>query len=233
MGVISNLTKKYENKPIFDNYSLHFPPCGLHFVLGNSGTGKTTLLRIISGLDREYVGDVSDFGKISMMFQEYRLLPWLNAIDNATVALPHNSGKKAFEDAKELLMALGFSEKDLLLKPSALSGGMKQRISFVRAIIADSDTVLLDEPFKELDSGVVNSMYDIILHHCSKKLFIIVTHDDIPDEILSTSRVLRIGNDADNIGQRALLGGIQPVTAAVIPVKIRAPGIEHTVIHVV
>ena len=191
MGLISSLTKKYDDKIVFDNFNFRFDSNGMCFLLGNSGVGKTTFLRIIAGLDKDFTGTVHGFGAISMMFQEYRLFPWLSALDNALLSVTDIKPDDV-ERAKLLLLDLGFSEEETRLKPGALSGGMKQRVSFVRAIIRDSDTVLLDEPFKELDPGIVKVMYDIIEKDCANRLYIIVTHDDIPEDILADANVLHL-----------------------------------------
>ena len=192
MGIVSDFNKKFDEKVVFDNYYYHFSDVGIYFVLGKSGVGKTTLLRSISGLDKDYSGRIEGFGRVSMMFQEYRLFPWISALDNVVKAIAEKPDENDKIRAETLLSELGFSSDEMSLKPSALSGGMKQRVSFARALLANADTVILDEPFKELDSSLVDVMYKIILRESEKRLFIIVTHDEIPKEILEISNVIEL-----------------------------------------
>ena len=197
MGVVSNFSKKFDDKVIFDNYAVHFPSTGICFLLGKSGVGKTTMLRSIAGLDKDYDGNIAEFGRISMMFQEYRLFPWISAIDNVLAAFGDKPLNEQILLTTSLLSELGFSTDEMHLKPGQLSGGMKQRVSFARAILAKGDTVILDEPFKELDAGIVDIMYNIIRRESREKLFLIVTHDEIPEDVISSSCIIHIGANGE------------------------------------
>ena len=90
-----------------------------------------------------------------------------------------------------MLMRLGFKEADLNKKPRELSGGMKQRVAFVRSVLKDSPILLLDEPTKELDTDTADSMLSIISEEAKKRLVIIVTHDELSNKIDYTS-VIRL-----------------------------------------
>ena len=161
---------------------------GVYIVTGESGVGKTTFLRIIAGLDNEYSGSVIGGGmeNISFMFQEYRLFPALNTVKNAALASPDN-----LCEASEHLIRLGFKEADLKKKPRELSGGMKQRVAFVRALLKKSPILLLDEPTKELDQDTASIMLEIINEEAKKRLVIVVTHDDISDK-LNGAQIIRL-----------------------------------------
>ena len=181
---IKNLSKRFADKTIFENFSYSFPSKGLYAICGDSGVGKTTLLRIIAGLETEYDGVVSGggFTEVSCAFQEYRLFPNLTAIENLTVIQKNPNGAES-EDAAKILKLLRFSDEDMNLYPSELSGGMKQRVSFARAVLKKSKILLLDEPTKELDSEICSTIYEIINKVKNDRLVILVTHksDDISE----------------------------------------------------
>ena len=176
---IENLTKKFGDKTIFDVFSFEFPKNGICIITGSSGIGKTTLLRMISGLDKDYSGEIHNggIGNVSYMFQEYRLFPNVSALKNVIAATSENDDEE--RRASDLLLRLGFTNEDLKKKPKELSGGMKQRVAFARSIIKNAPILILDEPTKELDDASINIMTDIIAEESDKRLVIIVTHDDI------------------------------------------------------
>ena len=171
---ISNLTKKFGEKVILESFSHTFDTTGLYVITGESGIGKTTLLRIIAGLDKDYTGEIvgGGMGNVSFMFQEYRLFPSLNALKNAAISLQDTM------DAEALLKRLGFEDEDLKKKPHQLSGGMKQRVAFARAVLMDAPILILDEPTKELDPESIGIMLAVIKEQAEKRLVIAVTHDD-------------------------------------------------------
>ena len=174
---IKNLSKSFNEKIIFDNFSYDFGDCGLYVIKGASGIGKTTLLRMIAGLDRDFIGDITGggIGNVSFMFQEYRLFPTVNAIDNVMISI---QGEHPRNDAIRLLSSLGISEEDALKKPKELSGGMKQRVAFARAVMMSAPILIRDEPTKELDEISIKRMSEIIAEEAKRRLVIIVTHDD-------------------------------------------------------
>ena len=185
---LNNLSKKFGEKAIFENFSYEFDKSGLYIIKGESGIGKTTLLRMIAGLDNEYNGGIENGGvkNISFMFQEYRLFPTLTALKNAAISSPADS-----EKAAEILIKLGFTREDLSKFPRELSGGMKQRVAFVRALIKDSPILILDEPTKELDQHTVNTMLSVIENESQHRLVIMVTHDDMDGKI-NDSRIINL-----------------------------------------
>lgn len=174
---LNNVSKSFGDKNILTDFSYSFKEKGLYIIRGESGIGKTTLLRIISGLDTQYSGDVENggIGNVSVMFQEYRLFPSLNALKNVSIA---NKGSDFGEEAS-LLKRLGFADSDLKKKPHHLSGGMKQRVAFARAVMMRSPVLLLDEPTKELDANTSRIMTEIIAEESKHRLIIVVTHDDL------------------------------------------------------
>ena len=171
---ISNVTKKFDERIILNDFSHDFDPTGLYVITGESGIGKTTLLRIIAGLDKDYTGEIvgGGIGNVSFMFQEYRLFHSLSALKNAAISLQDT------RDAEALLKRLGFEDEDLKKKPHQLSGGMKQRVAFARAVLMDAPILILDEPTKELDPESIEIMLAVIKEQAEKRLVITVTHDD-------------------------------------------------------
>ena len=185
--IIKNLTKHFDNKCIFNSFSYKFSDIGLYALLGKSGVGKTTLLRIIAGLDKKYEGEVlgGGFHTVSVAFQEYRLFPHLSAIDNLVMTLYKKTDEEKIKRCKNMLSRLGFSEVDMNLLPHEMSGGMQQRVSLARAFLKDASIILLDEPTKELDEENTRLVHALITEYSKSKLVIMVTHK--PDDIALTS----------------------------------------------
>ena len=186
---LNSISKRFGERLILDGFSYTFGKSGLYFILGESGAGKTTLLRIIAGLDADFSGTVENGGiaNVSFMFQEYRLFPTLSSLKNAAIA-----SKVADTDgAKNLLTRLGFSEDDMKKKPRELSGGMKQRVAFARAVLKNAPILILDEPTKELDSETVSVMLNVIAEQARKRVVIVVTHDDV-SKISEASKIIRL-----------------------------------------
>ena len=182
MGItVKSLSKRFDSRVVFDNFSFNFPDKGIVLLSGRSGSGKTTLLRIISGIDNNYDGEVIGVGTVSYAFQEHRLLPWTTVLGNITVAAFQDVTATQLQEAKELLLRLGFSENDFSLYPSQLSGGMRQRVSLARAFAHASDVLILDEPTKELDRELCNTVYELIEEQSRSRTVILVTHEDVPD----------------------------------------------------
>ena len=180
---VRNLFVKLGDKQIFHDFNAEFPDEGTVLVSGESGIGKTTLLRVICGLQKPDVGFVTGIKerRISVVFQEPRLLEHLSAIDNVAVV----SDKKRAED---LMLRLNLGN-ELHLKAGALSGGQKQRVSIARAFAFSDDVVLLDEPFTGLDEQNKKRVADLI--HTAR-LAIIVTHVPSDVELLNIDRKITL-----------------------------------------
>ena len=177
---IRSLTKKFGTQIIFDGFNLDIPLHQTAVLSGASGVGKTTLLRIIAGLDRNYTGEILGVpDKISFMFQENRLLPWMNVKDNIAFVLRDVMDKDAANHAAaDMIKAVrleGHEDKF----PENLSGGMKRRVALARTFCYPADLLLLDEPFKEFDAKLNNEMVALLdrLFVRTKKTVILVTHD--------------------------------------------------------
>ena len=181
MGITLNIQeKRFGRKTVLTNFSYSFSECGMYIIKGKSGIGKTTLLRIIAGLDKEFTGTVSGIqkGRISMHFQEYRLFDTLTALENVYALAFENAGEKEINDSMELLLKLGLKEDELSLYPKELSGGMKMRVSLARAALKSADVLLLDEPTKELDSQTRQNVLSLLNNISRDKTVIMVTHEN-------------------------------------------------------
>ena len=177
MIVLNNVSISFDKKLVIDNLCFHFETGQKYALMGESGCGKTTILNAVSGLLKPQSGEIlrAEDVKISYVFQEPRLFDWLTVKDN--VALVTGLDKKvADEKACDILTKLGL-EETLEQYPSELSGGMKQRVSIARALAYEPDLLLLDEPFKALDSETRIKTADYLFHCCKEKTVIMVTHD--------------------------------------------------------
>jgi ABC-type lipoprotein export system ATPase subunit len=183
---IKGLSKSFGEQCILADFSYSFPEKGLFLLKGESGRGKTTLLRIIAGIDTDYAGEIIS-PAVSYLFQDKRLFPTLTALDNVMIVLDkHNADKMVLlERAKALLKRLQFSPQDMKKYPRELSGGMQQRVAIARAIFYDAPVLLLDEPTKELDPQNRDILLELIQNEAQRRLVILVTHDDEYGEIPS------------------------------------------------
>ena len=177
---LRHINKSFGEQQILTEFSYDFPKTGLFLLKGESGKGKTTLLRIIAGLDKDYTGDVTSL-PVSYLFQDKRLFPTLSAIENVTLV----SAKKGAdmqvvnERAEALLKQLQFTQQDMQKRPHELSGGMQQRVAIARAIAFDAPVLLLDEPTKELDQQNRDILLSLIEKEATTRLVILVTHDEV------------------------------------------------------
>ena len=194
---IRNLNKSYENEEIFKNFNLDFCDEKVNCIIGNSGCGKSTLLNIIAGLTEIQNGEISgvSLSDISYVFQEDRLIEWLTVKENLELAL-----KKYFDNSildgkvDEVLKLVGIY--DIKNKyPSALSGGMKQRVNIARAFGKPSKLILMDEPFKSLDYKLKYTIIDEFknLLNKEKRMVILVTHD-LDEAIYFQGNIIVFGN---------------------------------------
>ncbi len=181
--VLENLTKRFGDKLLFSELSRTFDRTGLFLLLGESGTGKTTLLRMIAGLDTDYRGRIlCDRDAVSYAFQEHRLFPMISALSNVLEPLRAAGLARdtATKRAKEALLAVGFPEGDVRRRPAALSGGMKQRVALARAIAVPRPILLLDEPEKGLDAALRERLYGLLRAEAEHRLVLLATHTPEP-----------------------------------------------------
>jgi len=172
---LQNVTVQFGDNIVLENFNLSVNG-GEHIVLmGPSGSGKTTVLKLIAGQLKPAVGTVNVHAeRISYMFQEHRLLPWLTATENVNLVL--GDRQDTLPTARLWLERVGLG--DAMNKcPHELSGGMRQRVALARALAYGGDLFLFDEPLSALDEDLSAEMLDLIKHYTEGKTVIFVTHN--------------------------------------------------------
>ena len=175
------ICKSYGEKQVLCDLSFFMEYGGVYRVIGASGCGKTTLLRLICGLEKPDSGIITGASreKISYLFQEDRLLPWLSAVKNVELASKDKSRRAL---AEKLLSELGLDkEKDFCLLPSELSGGMSRRVAIARALIKNSEILILDEALRGLDEENRARCAEVIGRYSKGKTVIFVTHGEVTE----------------------------------------------------
>ena len=174
MLTIEHLTKQFGEKTLFRDLCLTVD--GPAVLWAPSGWGKTTLLRILMGLDTPTAGWVRGVGRAAAVFQEDRLCPQLTALQNVTLVLP-GSEKQYKEQIGAEFQQLGMDTAALALPAARLSGGQKRRTALLRALWAPSDTLLLDEPFTGMDPDTLAAAAALLRTRCGTKPVLLATHD--------------------------------------------------------
>lgn len=168
---LKNITKKYGEKIVYNNFNLSVENGKITTILGESGSGKTTLLNIIAGITN-FTGEILGGVKpVSFVFQRDRLINNLTVKENLKLVAPHGDIEKALTD-------IGLKDS-INSYPKQLSAGMARRVAIVRAFLFDSSLVLMDEPFVNLDLSLKCYLIDAVKKMCKEqnKTVITVTHD--------------------------------------------------------
>ncbi|MBN2239345.1 MAG: ATP-binding cassette domain-containing protein [Dehalococcoidales bacterium] len=176
-----NVSVKLGEKQVLNNISFHIERRDLVTLTGASGTGKTTILRLVAGTLKPDSGTVTvDSNNVGFVFQDNRLLPWKTALDNVTLVLRAQGipSERAHRQATSWLKMVGL--KDYLdYYPAQLSGGMVQRVSIARAFAVEPDIILMDEPFSNLDEQLTDNLLGmlqkVLKNHTATVLYI--SHD--------------------------------------------------------
>lgn len=176
---VKNLTCSYEQKTIFDNFDVTFEQGKINVILGGSGVGKTTLLNAIAGI-KSYEGKIEGCeGGVSYIFQKDRLIPSISVYKNLDLILKGVVKDKAERKRMIEQTAVDLEISDVLKSlPSEISGGQAQRVSMARAFLYPSDVMLLDEPFKALDTALKTRLIKqfAALQEKKNKTVVFVTH---------------------------------------------------------
>lgn len=172
--ICRNVSKKFGEKQVLSDFSFEFPHGSVTAIMGESGCGKTTLLRIIAGLENADSGEISgvDTSKVAFLFQEDRLFPWLTARQNVEAVI---KDKARLSLAAEILCELGL-QNELDTYPVQLSGGMCRRVAIARALAYDFDLLILDEALRGLDEKNIENTVSVIKKYAKDKTIISVTH---------------------------------------------------------
>lgn len=176
---VKNLTCSYEQKTIFDNFDVTFEQGKINVILGGSGVGKTTLLNAIAGI-KSYEGQIEGCEDgVSYIFQKDRLIPSISVYKNLDLILKGVVKDKAERKRMIEQTAVDLEISDVLKSlPSEISGGQAQRVSMARAFLYPSDVMLLDEPFKALDTALKTRLIKqfAALQEKKNKTVVFVTH---------------------------------------------------------
>lgn len=204
---LDNLSLTLGDIRLFDGLSLALPEQQWTALLGVSGVGKSTILKLLAGLVKPDSGTVHCPGAVAYMAQQDLLLPWLNVLDNVTVGVRLRQGGAAARRQRDKAMAIleqvGMADR-VGFEPAALSGGMRQRVALARTLMEDCPVVLMDEPFSALDAVTRHRLQRLTFDLLQGRTVVLVTHDPL--------EALRLGDEV-----RVLQGG--DVVSITDPIK--------------
>ena len=179
---LSHIDKSYDGKAVLRDLTLVFPAGCVSAVMAPSGRGKTTLLRLLMGFERPDGGQIEGLrdARLSAVFQEDRLCDGLTAAGNLRLVSPALSGAAL----RQAMTAVGLPESCFAQPVALFSGGMRRRVAILRALLADGDVLLLDEPFKGLDEETKARVIDYTKSKITGKTVLLVTHEEEEAEML-------------------------------------------------
>ena len=213
---VTNLSFSYKgsDRLILDGVSMHVNEGDFVCLLGQSGCGKSTFLRLVAGLEHPNEGSIEYNGsKItgpslhrSVVFQDYGLFPWMSAGDNIVLALreclPDKSKKERKQIAMDALLKVGLKEDVYDKYPKELSGGMQQRCAIARSFSMNPNILLMDEPFGALDAVTRSKLQDMVLELWAsqdpRKTVFFVTHD-VEEALYLSTRIVVFGQSPSHV----------------------------------
>jgi putative hydroxymethylpyrimidine transport system ATP-binding protein len=211
---IEGLTLRYGARTIFENLDLELNGGEFTVLLGTSGVGKSSLLKIVAGLARPSEGRVTATDKlplrqrIAYMGQQDLLYPWLSVLENVMLGSRLRSEAPDRERALHLLGRVGLSER-AKAQPSELSGGMRQRCAIARTLYEDRPIVLMDEPFSALDTFTRARVQDLAAELLQGRTTLLITHDPLEACRLGHQLVVLSGHPA-TLGPPISIRGATP-----------------------
>ncbi len=172
---LEHISKKFDQKDVLADISMTFTEGRISCIMGASGSGKTTLINILMGIIKPDSGELKGVSdkKIAAVFQEDRLIEHWNALKNVLLVCDRNISENLVNTHLNEVGLTGYENKTV----KQLSGGMRRRVALVRAMLADSDLLILDEPFKGLDESLRQQVIQYVIRHSTNKTVIVVTHD--------------------------------------------------------
>jgi putative hydroxymethylpyrimidine transport system ATP-binding protein len=206
---VENMQLGWDSKILVDGLSFAAPARSWTCLLGESGVGKSTLLRTLAGLlpplpGTKFTGtdDRPVEGRIAYMAQQDLLLPWLTAADNVALGARLRGETPDLGKVSELLARTGIADRRTA-KPGELSGGERQRVALARTLIEERPIVLMDEPFSALDAITRTQLQDLAFELLVDRTVVMVTHD--PFEALRLGASVHIIRNGQNLGQEPLI----------------------------
>ena len=212
--IISGVSLSYAGTYLFKDLNLDLPAGLCSALLGPSGVGKSSLLRLIAGLEEFEAGGKIDIranstsapaelsGSIAYMAQQDLLLPWLDTLSNVMLGARLRGDQPDRARARDLLARVGLADREKAL-PATLSGGMRQRVALARTLMEDRPVVLMDEPFSALDAITRLRLQELAAELLRGRTILLVTHDPM--------EALRIGGRVFIMaGRPALLSEVPP-----------------------
>ena len=181
---VHNARLLYEGRPLFDGLDFALGAGRWTCLLGPSGVGKSSLVRLIAGLASDSTGTVACddghplAGRVALMAQQDLLLPWLSALDNVVLGSRLRMTEPPRAEAATLLTRLGLGAATHL-RPAALSGGMRQRVALARTLMENRPVVLMDEPFSGLDAITRIRLQTLAAEELRGRTVLLVTHDPL------------------------------------------------------
>jgi sulfonate transport system ATP-binding protein len=208
---VAGLRRSYDERVVIDKLNLRIERGEFVALLGESGCGKTTLLRALAGLDPIQGGRIDAPRRPAVVFQEHRLLPWETLWRNVSLGLPGNNTR---ERASAALVEVGLGDR-LEDWPRNLSGGQAQRVALARALVQEPELLLLDEPFAALDALTRIRMHELVKELVARHRpgVLLVTHD-VDEAIALADRILVMRDGTIAFEHRAAARGVAAATRA-------------------
>ena len=210
---VKNVSKSYNNKKIYENFSINIEKGKFISFIGSYGSGKTTILKMIAGIEDIDDGEIrinnclpqelKEKQKIGFVFQEPMLLPWRNVLGNITLPAEFTNNKN-IEKAVEMLKLVQLEEKKNNF-PHELSGGMQRIVSILRAVVLDPTVLLMDEPLSAIDEINRDELHEklISIHNKDKKTTILVTHS-IHEAVYLSDEIYILGGNPTKILKKVI-----------------------------
>lgn len=212
--LVQGLSLQYAGLSVFENLSFRIDPQAFVVLLGPSGVGKTSLLRVIAGLEAPASGSVAASdrkplaGRIAYMGQQDLLVPWASVLNNVMLGATLRGEKKQPDRARHLLERVGLAGRENAL-PAQLSGGMRQRAALARTLYEQRPIVLMDEPFSALDAITRARIQDLAAEVFRACTVLLITHDPMEACRLGQHLLVLAGSPA-RLGTPIIVPGTPP-----------------------